>query len=512
MIEIRGLSFRYAGESRDALHNIDMTVEDGDFIGVTGPSGAGKTTLTQALSGLVPHRRAGDFFGSVAVNGVDTVDSSLTALALHVGSVFQDIDSQMVAGQVEDEILFGLENFGVDRAEIPRRIDEALDDVGIAPLRHRAIDSLSGGQKQKVAIAAILALRPKTLVLDEPTGELDPGASEQIFRLLRRMNEAHGMTVIVVEQKIMLLSAYAKKLAVLNDGQLELFGPVREVLRHSARLEAIGVHCPRVVTLSNRLADLTGGALAADLDYKPGDSVLHRLDPLTKIFLSVCICAACFLGENPAFLVFLIGCDLLLGALGGVFDRAAGMLKGLLKLSVFLFVLQLLFVRTGAPLLSLPPLLVTDRGVMTGLRLVLRLIGATMPLALLLSVTQMSDLSGVLVQRLHVPYKYAFTLTTAIRFIPVFADSLSGIMEAQTARGVAFDTKNPFKKLGLILPLCMPLLISSVGRIHDTAAAAEMRGFTLRTRESQSRRYTFKSGDLFAALIAAALVAAGALL
>lgn len=91
-------------------------------------------------------------------------------------------------------------------------------------------------------------------------------------------------------------------------------------------------------------------------------------------------------------------------------------------------------------------------------------------------------------------------------------DSLSGIMEAQTARGVAFDTKNPFKKLGLILPLCMPLLISSVGRIHDTAAAAEMRGFTLRTRESQSRRYTFKSGDLFAALIAAALVAAGALL
>lgn len=248
------------------------------------------------------------------------------------------------------------------------------------------------------------------------------------------------------------------------------------------------------------------------LDYKPGDSVLHRLDPLTKIFLSVCICAACFLGENPAFLVFLIGCDLLLGALGGVFDCAAGMLKGLLKISVFLFVLQLLFVRTGTPLLSLPPLLVTDRGVMTGLRLVLRLIGATMPLALLLSVTQMSDLSGVLVQRLHVPYKYAFTLTTAIRFIPVFADSLSGIMEAQTARGVAFDTKNPFKKLGLILPLCMPLLISSVGRIHDTAAAAEMRGFTLRTRESQSRRYTFKSGDLFAALIAAALAAAGALL
>lgn len=214
MIGIRGLSFRYAGESRDALHNIDMTVEDGDFIGVTGPSGAGKTTLTQALSGLVPHRRAGDFFGSVTVNGVDTVDSSLTALALHVGSVFQDIDSQMVAGQVEDEILFGLENFGVDRAEIPRRIDEALDDVGIAPLRHRAIDSLSGGQKQKVAIAAILALRPKILVLD-----------------------------------------FAHRVLVLCEGALLLDGETRAVFRNEAVLRQASVLPPQITRLSLRLAD-----------------------------------------------------------------------------------------------------------------------------------------------------------------------------------------------------------------------------------------------------------------
>lgn len=214
MIEIRGLSFRYAGESRDALHNIDMTVEDGDFIGVTGPSGAGKTTLTQALSGLVPHRRAGDFFGSVTVNGVDTVDSSLTALALHVGSVFQDIDSQMVAGQVEDEILFGLENFGVDRAEIPRRIDEALDDVGIAPLRHRAIDSLSGGQKQKVAIAAILALRPKILVLD-----------------------------------------FAHRVLVLCEGALLLDGETRAVFRNEAVLRQASVLPPQITRLSLRLVD-----------------------------------------------------------------------------------------------------------------------------------------------------------------------------------------------------------------------------------------------------------------
>lgn len=248
------------------------------------------------------------------------------------------------------------------------------------------------------------------------------------------------------------------------------------------------------------------------LDYRPGDTVLHRLDALTKLFLSFCICAACFAADNLIFLVLMIALDFFLGVLGGAADRALALLKGLSKISVLLFVLQVLFVRTGNPILQLPPLLITDSGVLLGLRVVLRLTGATMPLALMLSVTQMSDLSGVLVQRLHVPYKYAFTLTTAIRFIPVFTNTLSSIMEAQTARGVAFDTKNPFKKLGLILPLCMPLLLSSVGKTQDSAAAAELRGIMLHTRDCQSRVYRFTVQDVFAAVFAVALVAMGVLL
>ena len=219
MIEIRGLSFRYAGESRDALHNIDMTVADGDFIGVTGPSGAGKTPRTQALSGLVPHRRAGDFFGSVTVNGVDTVDSSLTALALHVGSVFQDIDSQMVAGQVEDEILFGLENFGVDRAEIPRRIDEALGDVGIAPLRHRAIDSLSGGQKQRVAVAVSMICGKDLLVFDEPTSGLDFDSMTQVAELIRRLSEL-GKVIFIVTHDFEFVCRTCSRVLHFDEGEM----------------------------------------------------------------------------------------------------------------------------------------------------------------------------------------------------------------------------------------------------------------------------------------------------
>ena len=244
------------------------------------------------------------------------------------------------------------------------------------------------------------------------------------------------------------------------------------------------------------------------LDYVPGSSVLHRLDPLTKLVLSLCVCISAFLTDNLIFLLVLVGMDLLLGVLGGVFQKALRLLSGLLKLSVFLFLLQVLFVRSGAVLFEYGILKITLDGLFVGARLVLRLTAATLPLQLLLSVT---DLSGVLVQRLFVPYKYAFTLTTAIRFIPVFAAEMSGIMEAQTARGVEFDTKNPVKKIGLLLPLCVPLLISSVGKIHESAAAAELRGFTLRTRASQSKRYAFIPADYAFLVFSLLLIAAGIL-
>lgn len=265
MITIRGLSFRYEGSAEDALKNIDLMIPAGDFIGITGPSGAGKTTLLHAVNGLVPHRTPGDFYGSVTVNGLDTVDSALEDTARTVGTVLQDIDSSAVASTVEDELLFGLENFGVPAQEIEARIEEALFDVGLSDCRSRSLDTLSGGQKQRAAIAAVLALRPRVLVLDEPTGELDPAASERIFTVLKKLNEVHGTTVLVAEQKIMLLSAFCKRLLVLSGGQPALCGPVREVLREEARLSEIGVHCPRVVTLSNAVSDLTGGALAVDV-------------------------------------------------------------------------------------------------------------------------------------------------------------------------------------------------------------------------------------------------------
>lgn len=261
MIEIRDFTFRYREGDTPAVSEINLTIPDGCFLGITGAAGSGKSTLTYALNGVIPHCYPGDFYGSVTIDGLDTVEASLTDISKLVGSVCQDIDSQMVSSIVEDEILYGLENFAVPKEEIEGRVDEALELMGITELRHRAIDSLSGGQKQKVAIASIIALRPRVLVLDEPTAELDPASSLSVFRLLRDYARDHGTTVVVVEQKIALVADFADQMVIVDDGRIRFDGTPDDVLSHSAELLEIGVNCPRSTSLVNRLcaAGVYGG-------------------------------------------------------------------------------------------------------------------------------------------------------------------------------------------------------------------------------------------------------------
>ena len=242
--------------------------------------------------------------------------------------------------------------------------------------------------------------------------------------------------------------------------------------------------------------------------YVPGASLIHRLNPVTKLLITVVICAAAFITDSLIFLLALLALDLLIGVIAGVPEKTVGILKGLLKIAAFLFVLQALLTRRGAPVFWI----VTDEGLLTAGKVVLRLMVVCMPLALVLAVTKISDLANALVQVLHVPYKYAFTLTTAIRFIPQFLAEMDDIMEAQTARGVEFDSAKGLKKIGMMLPLCAPLLISSVRRSDQTAVAAEVRGFHLRTAASGYKQYPFRAIDLLAALACCALLAAAILL
>ena len=253
MIEIKDFTFRYRESAEPVVKNINLTIPDGAFVGITGAAGSGKSTLTYAMNGIIPHCYPGDFYGSVTVNGLDTVDTSLTDISRLVGSVCQDIDSQMVTSVVEDEMLYGLENFGVPHTEIEARMTGALNDMGILDLRDRTIDSLSGGQKQKLAIASIMALNPAVLVLDEPTAELDPASSFNVFRLLRQYAQKNGTTVVVVEQKIALLSEFATLMVIVDNGTIRYADTPQNVLEHSDDLLEIGVNCPRATTLTNRL-------------------------------------------------------------------------------------------------------------------------------------------------------------------------------------------------------------------------------------------------------------------
>ena len=268
MIEFKKFSFKYKNGEKNALSGINIRINKGDFVGVIGNSGAGKSTFTYAINGVIPHHFEGDFFGEVIVKGNDTVESSPSELALSVGSVFQDIDGQMVSSVVEDELLFGLENFGVPHEKIGSRISDILKMVGIEDLRYRNISTLSGGQKQKVAICAVVSLMPDILVLDEPTAELDPQSSYQIFSMLRMLNEKMGITIIVVEQKIMLLSEFSKRLLIFNDGSIYLDGSPQEVLKDTSKLQDIGVNCPRVASLANVLTErqLYEGEVPVNID------------------------------------------------------------------------------------------------------------------------------------------------------------------------------------------------------------------------------------------------------
>ncbi|MCV0402643.1 MAG: energy-coupling factor ABC transporter ATP-binding protein [Chloroflexi bacterium] len=228
-----------------------MTISDGEVVGLAGPTGAGKTTLCMALTGLVPHSTGGTLSGSVKLGGRESRDtplgellSPLDADRALVAVTFQDPESQIVGMTVEEDLAFGAENLGVPREEINRRIDEALAFVRLDGFRESFPYSLSGGQKQRVAIAAAIVMRPRLLILDEPTSELDPQGRAEIFELIGRLAASGEYAVLVVEHALDDLAAAVDRLVILESGKVRFDAPPAEVLRDVDRLVEIGVRPP----------------------------------------------------------------------------------------------------------------------------------------------------------------------------------------------------------------------------------------------------------------------------
>ncbi|WP_432129155.1 ATP-binding cassette domain-containing protein [Streptomyces sp. bgisy082] len=269
MIRFENVSVRYEEDAEPTLRNLDLTVPEGELVLLVGPSGVGKSTLLNAVSGLVPHFTGGTLTGRVTVDGRDTRTHPPRELADVVGTVGQDPSAHFVTDTVEDELAYGMESLGLAPGVMRRRVEETLDLLGLAELRDRPIATLSGGQRQRVAIGSVLTPHPKVLVLDEPTSALDPSAAEDVLAVLQRLVHDLGTTVLLAEHRLERVVQYADQVLLLPEA---VMGPPSAVMSVSP------IH-PPVVTLG-RLAGWTPLPLTVRDARRRAGGLKERLEPL----------------------------------------------------------------------------------------------------------------------------------------------------------------------------------------------------------------------------------------
>jgi len=254
LIEVRDLSFRYLGSSNYALRDVNLEIKRGEFVVLAGKSGCGKTTLLRCLNGLIPHFYEGDFKGRVLVCGKNTLENPPHIISQIAGMVFQNPDSQLFALTVEADIAFPLENLGLPREVIRERVDWALKVLGIENLRNRSPFELSGGQKQKVAIASVLAMKPKVLLLDEPTSSLDPVSARSLIESILELNRREGLSIVISEHRLELLLPHADRLVIMDEGRIVYDGDPRVVLKED--LMPYGISIPFVSEVAKHVNSL----------------------------------------------------------------------------------------------------------------------------------------------------------------------------------------------------------------------------------------------------------------
>lgn len=253
-LEYEDVSFGYGREGDMALEAFDLVLSGGSVVLITGPSGAGKTTICRAANGLIPHEYKGRMKGTVRVAGkYDTREYDVAALSKLVGLLFQDPDTQLFNPSVEDEIVFGACNYGLPKDTILARLESLLDLTRLRSHRKKNPHNLSGGQQQACALASVLAVDPQVLVLDEPTSNIDPLGSRAILALVARLAKEEGRTTLLVEHKIEEVAHLVDEMIVLHEGRVLHRGPVREVLEHVEYIDSVGLQVPQVTLLAARL-------------------------------------------------------------------------------------------------------------------------------------------------------------------------------------------------------------------------------------------------------------------
>lgn len=243
-IKIENLKYRYPLTEKLALDDISLEINSGEFIGIVGENGAGKSTLCQALVGLVPHFYKGAYGGNVFIDDIEVGKSNVSDVCTKAGIVFQNPFTQITGSKltVYEEIAFGLENIGIERNEMKDRIEYALNLLDIYKLKDRNPFELSGGQMQRTAIASIIAMKPEIIILDEPTSQLDPRGSEEVFEAIHKLSK-EGITIILVEHKIEKIARYSDRIILMNEGRVIDFTNPRELFSRDD-LDEYGVLAP----------------------------------------------------------------------------------------------------------------------------------------------------------------------------------------------------------------------------------------------------------------------------
>jgi len=254
IISFADLTVTYAGSDTPALRGIDLEVAPGECVGIIGLNGAGKTTLGLCLNGVVPQLLPATVSGRALVAGRDPTATPVREMARTVGVVFDNPEYQLSQATAAEEVAFGLESLGAGPESMPARIAAALAAVGLAGLEERSPHALSGGQQQRLAIASVLVMEPAILVMDEPTSNLDPVGTADVFDIVRRLNRDAGMTVVIAEHDVEALAAHVDRIVVLAAGRVALEGRSPEVFGRVEELAALGLRPPGVTELAHALA------------------------------------------------------------------------------------------------------------------------------------------------------------------------------------------------------------------------------------------------------------------
>ena len=494
-MQIEDLTHTYSAGTpfqRSAVEGLSMTVGAGEFLGVIGHTGSGKSTLIQHLNGLLQPTS-----GRILLEGKDiwADPKKIRDVRFKVGLVFQYPEYQLFEETVYKDIAFGPKNMGLDAEEIDRRVRDAAAFVGLhETLLDKSPFELSGGQKRRVAIAGVIAMEPKVLVLDEPTAGLDPQGRDTILAQIQAYHRAKGAAVVLVSHSMEEIARNVDRIVVLSDGKVYMEGTPKQVFARAHELEQVGLDVPQVTKVA--------AALKAR-GFCPADTPVHRLDPRTKLLCVILYIVALFSAKSVltyGIMIVVLAVSVLVSRVP--FKSLTKGLKPVYFVVAFTAVMNMFFT-AGTPVADVWLLRsITWEGVVAAVQMVLRIVMLIMGTFLMTYTTSpialtdgMESLLGPL-KKLRLPiHELAMMMSIALRFIPTLIEETDKIMSAQKARGADFETGNIFRRAKALVPILVPLFISAFRRADELATAMECRCYHGGEGRTALRVLRYKAAD-----------------